>query len=368
MCAAQWLDIYLDRAVNGLILLLYLSWRTAWPVLEAHSMSRVTRIDIRYSTMPVVATGFWINHDSSPALGAILTLKTADANILLTSLTFIMTIAFACVWHITAFSIHHCLSSRSPTEVLDLQHRVLLRNKGGVFDTVLALTKLYSSWKRRHPTRLLRKTLKLILPCILIFVASIASSIFISKVTSSRGAAVRVVPSLCGLYSLSDLADESDQLPADAIHWHLAKGIDAARRARTYVSAAYLNESRLETLQPIFWRRTLPYTVSATAPCPFPNATRCSLGENGALLISSGIIDSHHMLGINAPPDSRISFQQNMTCSPLNVDDLITISGSTIRLNMGRRSRDGNGSYPYESTAAIFLEPDSTSTSYSFSS
>ena len=140
-----------------------------------------------------------------------------------------------------------------------------------------------------------RRTLKLLLPCFAIFSASIILTIFISRVMNSNGAAVRVKPSLCGLYSLSDVQIDgaSDIDLRAATHWHLAKGTDSARRAKAYASETYMNGSSLDNLRPIFRQRALPFVMSADAPCPFPNASRCSLGENAAFLVASGMIDSH---------------------------------------------------------------------------
>lgn len=40
-------------------------------------------------------------------------------------------------------------------------------------------------------------------------------------------------------------------------------------------------------------------------------------GENGAMEMDTGLIDSHHALGINVPKADRITYRKVATCSPL---------------------------------------------------
>ncbi|PTD06330.1 hypothetical protein FCULG_00011859 [Fusarium culmorum] len=42
------------------------------------------------------------------------------------------------------------------------------------------------------------------------------------------------------------------------------------------------------------------------------------------MALDSGMLDSHTHLGVNARAEDRVNFRKKVTCSPVNVDDLVT--------------------------------------------
>ncbi|KAK5994624.1 hypothetical protein PT974_05105 [Cladobotryum mycophilum] len=250
---------------------------------------------IAAATMHQIATGFWTDYSQSPALGATLTLRKTSANYLLSALTVIVTVASTSAWRLLAFYLHDAWAGRVSPDALDLQHRVMLRNTRSAVSSVISLVRLHFAWAKRPPPQLLRRTLSLLILLFVIFGTFMAASILISRVVSSNGDVARLIPYLCG--------DASYYSSVQVDHWTT----NNARQDRLILSEKYENSSVINNMQPVFIRPTLPYKVSTDAPCPFPNATRCSLGPDGAFAMTSG---------------DRVSFQVNMTCSLLQVEDL----------------------------------------------
>ena len=49
--------------------------------------------------------------------------------------------------------------------------------------------------------------------------------------------------------------------------------------------------------------------------------------------MTTGLLDSHEMLGINAPPQDRVALQLSVTCSPVsvrNLTELIEVNNATF--------------------------------------
>lgn len=62
---------------------------------------------------------------------------------------------------------------------------------------------------------------------------------------------------------------------------------------------------------------SISWTSDGNATCPFESGT-CLYGDTAAFQAVSKQIDSHHDLGINAPPAGRILLEKTTTCAPLH--------------------------------------------------
>ncbi|OAQ57429.1 hypothetical protein VFPPC_17782 [Pochonia chlamydosporia 170] len=95
-------------------------------------------------------------------------------------------------------------------------------------------------------------------------------------------------------------------------------------QARTYVSNFYAGGSPgSATTRSVFVKPSLPYTTNQTAPCPVPASNRCLLGSNLAYSVTTDMLDSQTMLGIDAPERDRVALKLSVTCSPLRTTDLV---------------------------------------------
>lgn len=270
--------------------------------------------------MVEIATGLWNDHSRSVVAGATLTLTVDDANYLLSALTFLVTLAASSFWNITVFVLHHLQARKTDPDDVDLQHRVILRNPASAGGSIVSLLKVYMAWRKRKRSGLLASTCVLLVPAVLVLVCFSAASILTSRVAnkSYSGTLARLAPSSCGnLWFNNDTRIEAQA-------WRYNKLLNDTLRARAYVRDFYYGSQSSDSAWSTFPRARLPYVWTAEAPCPFPNVSRCALGENGAASMTTSLLDSHKDLGINAPPGDRVSLQISITCSPLVIDDLLT--------------------------------------------
>jgi hypothetical protein len=273
--------------------------------------------------MSGVYNGIWRDYSSSSIItGTTLTLDVAGANYVLSALTFLVTIAGASFWNITAFVLHHFLTKKRSPDDVDLQHRVLLRNAPTVGSSIIWLVKIHLAWSSKKRKGLWLGTLILLLPALLTFLLFSAASILTSRVAnkSYAGALAPILPSACG--KIQYYNDTSSA----AMSWTQSKSLNDTLRARSYVREFYFGAMSSASQFSVFPRAILPYTSSYDASCPFPNTSRCSLGEDKAFSVTTKLLDSHTDLGINAPPADRIQFQMEMVCSPLDIRDRIVTS------------------------------------------
>lgn len=270
-------------------------------------------------SMAEVATGLWYDYSQSSVLRATLTLSVGNANYLLSALTFLVTLAAASFWNITAFVLHHLKVGKTEPDDVDLQHRVLLRNPAPASGSIISLVKVHWAWRGKNRRHLLGSTCGVLLPALLILACFSAASILVSRVANKSygGTLARLTPDTCGILLFNN--DSS----IDATAWRYNKVQNDTLRARAYVRDFYYGSQSSASASSLFPQATLNYSYSASAPCPFPNTSRCALGENGAFSMTTDFLDSHNALGINAQPDDRIELQISVTCSPLVVDDLL---------------------------------------------
>lgn len=82
--------------------------------------------------------------------------------------------------------------------------------------------------------------------------------------------------------------------------------------ATTYSRACYGNaQSPLQCTQ--YPQTQLHWKFNSNATCPFSNGL-CIYGDSSAYEMDTGLIDSHHALGINAPKSERVQYRKVTTC------------------------------------------------------
>jgi hypothetical protein len=240
-----------------------------------------------------------------------------SGNLLLSGLTFLVTIAGGSCWSILAFILHHQRAKAGPVGALDLQYRVSLRNSAGAARTLWDVFQIHQAWSPRRPKNLVWRTLSVAIPALMVSACFTVAALFTSRVANKAyGPTIaRAETHECGFWDLSSNTD------AETAGLFLAKSRDDAARARTHATSFYTNATTSSVLS-TFVQSTLPYEVDTSAPCPVPARERCILGVNKAFSITSGYLDSHEMLGINARFEDRVSLQLQTTCSPVDVSDL----------------------------------------------
>jgi hypothetical protein len=264
-----------------------------------------------------VKTGLWIDKSQSNVLGATITLPVRWSNILVSVLTVAVTIIASCFWTIGAFLLHQYTIRRQNVDVVHLQHQVILRNSVSPLFSLWEVMKVQSAWKRRRVVGLKRRSLLVGLPALLIWTIFTIASIFVSEVASKSYSQIPVllVPDDCGYFSWNGLTQPE-------LGERRVKTTKDTIAARAYAGNWYSNSSTQSSASSIFPVNTLPYTIQPNASCPF-DASRCALGPSSGFSLTTDLLDSHSMFGINAPVSDRIGLQINVTCTVVHVADLI---------------------------------------------
>ncbi|GAB1315231.1 hypothetical protein MFIFM68171_05441 [Madurella fahalii] len=269
--------------------------------------------------MVVIADGLWWDHSKPPVLAATLTLPVDSGYLLLSGLT---------------------------SSALDLQYQVSLRNSAGAARTIWEVFQIHQAWSTKRPRQLLRRTCSAAIPAFIVSTCFAAAALFTSRVANKAyGPAIaRAQPNNCGIWDL-DLSN-----PEDVSLW-TARVRDDAIWACNYVANFYSNTSRA-TVRSVFVQPRLPYRIDTSAPCPIPAAERCILGPGKAFSVTSDLLGSHQMLGINAKLEDRINVQLRSTCSPVRISDLVRVSnisqGSLIEISLGSVLDMSNITYRYK--------------------
>ena len=300
--------------------------------------------------MATIANGLWWDHSKSVALAPTITLPVESGGFLLTGLAILVTIAGGSFWNITAFVLHHCKAKGSRASAVERQIRVNLRNSAGAIRALWDTFKLHQAWSSKKPSRLLLQTCTVALPACLVWAGFSLAALFTSSVTNKAYASVvaRVHPQTCGIWSFNLTSIEGTMAMAKR---QTANTI----QARNHVANFYSNNSS-SAARSIFVKTTLPYTTDKSARCPIPASQRCTLGQDKAFAVTSGLLDSHDMLGINAKPEDRVHLKLSLTCSPILAGDLrnVTNHGDSLLIdyNLGPLRTVSNYTYRYNTAAA----------------
>lgn len=85
--------------------------------------------------------------------------------------------------------------------------------------------------------------------------------------------------------------------------------LDYARQCYSNSFASFLKNCRK------FVKPSLPYTVDSNSTCPF--APEICKNQSGNLILDTGMLDSHHDMGLNAPKKDRFQMRNRVECAPL---------------------------------------------------
>ena len=285
--------------------------------------------------MDYVQTGLWQDQSHPGIMGWTWTLTHNRANMLISALTFIVAMAGSCAWTLVALFCHSIIvGSGKNVDAVDLQHQVVLQNSASPLDAALDFIKIHLAWSRaRTRRRFLFRTLVIVFVAVFVWTFFAAASVLTSFVVDNGPAAlVRVAPYNCGLIEI-----QTAQTSHEANSAYQEKAINDTTKARNYAQDFYMGTSKLRTGNSIYPQTNLSIVVDS-GPCPAVNASRCSIKAQ-PIRMTSGVINSHFDLGINAPSSDRISAQFRTTCAAVGIADLaeeqVTANGTWVIVNAG---------------------------------
>lgn len=170
-------------------------------------------------------------------------------------------------------------------------------------------------WHRRAKNRWSRSW-PIICTALIYIISFSAAGILVSKVTQTRSEVI-LNPTICGLWDDPYAGDTvADTIAANEWSAQQQQILDLsgnfASSCYTFNESANAGQSCLA-----YGRSNAVWNVTTNVQCPFA-PEMCRQGKS--VLLDSGLIDSHLLLGINSRAKDRVQFRQQFHCSPLEYE------------------------------------------------
>ncbi|KAI3317212.1 hypothetical protein HD806DRAFT_541470 [Xylariaceae sp. AK1471] len=287
-----------------------------------------------------VHLGLWTNWSRGRVLGATLTVTREDATLLIAfTSTFIAFVATR-VWRSFCFFLHRCYSTSTPQDAAYHQLQAILRNSSVAEDGLqLSLNLLSTKHKQR---RYHQRILLVILVGLLLVVSFTIIGGFSSRIATSDNE-VLIESARCGYLYGGKVSDEQEYY--NVVSYMAKKTNNAANYAeQCYSDAAGQFDCDNYVVQRI------NSSVDMNATCPFDS--RICLNNGANIRIDSGYINSHILLGLNAPTTERILWRNVLHCAPLATNgftsqDSQSLTNDTLFHYGNYTSLTGNTDYVY---------------------
>lgn len=251
-----------------------------------------------------VYVGIWTNWSRGHVLGSTLTLRRGDADLLIAFTAFFIAFVASRAWRVLCFTFHRLYSTASPQNTIYHQCQAIFRNSSSPENGIQVLLQLL--WANRRSKGRSRPLLSVLVSILFISVFTVAGG-FSSQISTIVGNEVLIKSSNCG-YTKREL---DDSVRFQVLAYEAAKISNAANYAQQCYKVndtGFLGCGRFVT-------KRVGKQVDTEAGCPF--ADHLCRKESANLRIDSGYIDSHTILGLNAPLDERILFRSVLHCAPL---------------------------------------------------
>jgi hypothetical protein len=261
-----------------------------------------------------IYTGFWINRSQVPVLGSTITLSARDGAILISFIATFITVVGAQLWRILSFFFHQIRVSQAPKDGLYHQHQNVFRNTSAPGDAawLFLLQAWYWSGRARHA---LMRTLPWVFFSTSYIVLFAVLSIFgTAIVTRAAGQDRLLQSSQCGYWKPngSTSAEGEFQASASGQAAFKAKILKDSQAAATYDRNCH--GASVDALQCKAYATSQIRWEGKEADCPFEDGI-CLV--NNTYQMDTGLLDSHHHLGINMPEKDRLKYRRVTTCSVL---------------------------------------------------
>jgi len=272
------------------------------------------------SSSSEIYTGPWINHSHGNVLGATITLTTRNAAFLLALLAIIVTTAGHSIWRIISYILHQIRSKDSEHDVIFYQEQAILKNSSGALDAAWRFSRTFFAWRKHTNSRTSRSLLFLVMGLVLAALFAVAS-IFSSQVTRAAGDEFLITSDNCGFWSWNatssaDLYKVTEKSQGDIVE------------AAAYATKCYGKDNTDASQCNTYMIPEIAWTVNQNASCPFASGT-CLISPTAAYEMDTGILDSHHDLGMNSRSSERIGVRKVATCAPVHVQPYVALQNVT---------------------------------------
>lgn len=260
--------------------------------------------------------GFWVDWSKGSTLGSTLTLPSRSGILLTAALALFVQFTGTHFWGIVTFTLHQMRSSPKPHDGLFYQQQAILRNSSAG-DALTQLMKVTMAWTSKST----RRNLLLMLTATLHLVGFIVAGIFSSNVViENPGVLIR--GSSCGLWpshlNLTQKVQVNFTEQVDFSKNYLENAMLSARDVKSCIppnTTSLINPEDEHECDVSTGK--VKWHVDLAAACPFA-PEMCIGSRTGAVQLNSGHLDSDLDFGINAPPQSRVTYQKILTCAPIN--------------------------------------------------
>ena len=264
--------------------------------------------------------GKWTNWSYGPIYGATFTLSERDGTLLSNFLALFVSAAGAAIWRSVSYIIHQCRAGPRLKDGLHHQQQAILRNTGSPGDASWRLIQIPFYWWD-HTKRPLARSLPLAALALIYMVSIGLAGVFSGEVTKPAGNETLIRGNNCGTWQLNPGANLQEMVAMSM------KILNDTITANTYASACY--GKTLNAIQcSQYAQQNIPWTTNQNASCPFAPEL-CFFGPTSAYEMDTGQIDSHVVLGINAPPQDRVTYRKVTTCSVLRTANYSSMYNNT---------------------------------------
>lgn len=274
---------------------------------------------------PEIYQGFWQNYSVAGIWGWALTLSTARGNNLLVFLGIYLGFVGAAFWSIIAFLIYQLMAGKLPGDGIHHQMLLILRNTSSPLSAAREFAMVAYYWRTVELRPRLMAPLLLSLLPLIIGVGFIVAGIESTRISAgeSKINEVKIKAENCG-QSLWDASNSTS--PSVAFAFWLAK---TAKDARGYVEDCY-GDTSIQQIPYVctYAVEQIRYALSSNQPCPF-EAKLCLGERDNSFMMDTHLLDSHLILGINAPTSDRVYFRKSVTCNVLDHTDYFNSTSST---------------------------------------
>jgi hypothetical protein len=261
-----------------------------------------------------VQLGVWTNWAQGPVYGATLTLDRATGNLLIAFVAFFVAYVGTRLWRIICLTLHFTGSSNSAADAFQHQRQVILRNSASSEAGIWSFGELLWAWRfLAKPKRLFAVILPAALLAVVCSAGFIVASGFSSQVSSSVTNEVLLKGNQCGTLDMSASNLIPGALPV-LMKW-ITFTAQTWMSAISYAQECYKSNSVGIMQCSTFPQKSLPFTVTRNAACPF-QAGFCR-SNNTSILLDTGYLDSNDHFGVNGPPDQRVKFRNTLHCAPI---------------------------------------------------
>lgn len=299
-------------------------YKWVFHVIGFHISSHFLVFALNYIDMSQAAaqiyTGVWINWSHGALLGSTLTLSASHGGLLTAFLAIFVSAAGTACWSVTSFAVHQYRAKLEYQDALHHQQQLIFRSNPPPGIAFWQFSQLIYYWQSlaKNP---LRRTLPLAILALLNLVLFALAGVFSSEVAKAPGNEALIRSQNCGSMSLSNTSLMLEQST------YSSKILNDSMNAAAYARACYM-DSHNPLLCNQYAKQQISWKIDRNASCPF-GENLCLLGSHAALGLDTGLISSHDVLGINAPPKDRVNYRKVTTCSPISMKAHYTLWNDT---------------------------------------